>query len=84
MREVYSEDKIFFNSVTPFIFKPVLKENFPEIEEVVTINKRNFLVGDSDNRKDEEISIISSTFFEVFDFELNQGNTSNPLALQII
>jgi len=79
LKEVYGEDQIFFNSSTPIIFEKVLEENFGEIETVMQYNKRSYLVGEGDDRYNENVGIISPEFFKVFDFELVRGNTTNPL-----
>ncbi|MEQ8928107.1 MAG: ABC transporter permease [Fulvivirga sp.] len=79
VKEVYGEDKVFFNSVTPFIFKPVLEENFEEFEHVVQINRINLLMGEVNNRFNENAAAISPEFFEVFDFTIVRGNKEKPL-----
>jgi len=80
LKEIYNEDKIFFSSNTPLVFLPTLKENFAEFEEVIQLDYRNFLIGDGHDRTEESVAIISPEFFNVFDFEVVQGNKSNPLA----
>lgn len=79
LKEVYSEDKIFFSSTTPIIFEKVLEDNFEEIETVVQFDTGNYLVGEGDDRYNESVGIISPEMFTVFDFELIKGNTSAPL-----
>lgn len=78
LKEVYAEDKIFFNSVTPLIFENILEENFDEFETVVQFDKINYLVGRGEERTDEPIGILSPEFFEVFDFEIISGNRDRP------
>jgi putative ABC transport system permease protein len=78
LKEIYEEDKIFFNAITPLRFMPLLSDNFDEFEEVVQINVNNFLVGEGNNRDDEPIAIISPAFFKVFDFKIVKGNSSAP------
>lgn len=79
LKEVYAEDQIFFNAVTPLIFEKVLEDNFGEIETVVQFNKRSYLVGEGEERFNENVGIVSPEFFKVFDFELVNGNTTSPL-----
>lgn len=79
LKEVYGEDQIFFNSVTPIIFEKVLEDNFGEVETVVQLGNRSYLVGEGEERFNENVSIISPEFFNVFDFELVKGNTTSPL-----
>ncbi|MEL7001931.1 MAG: ABC transporter permease [Bacteroidota bacterium] len=78
LKEVYSEDKVFFNSNTPLIFEQVLEDNFAEIETAIQFNRRSYLVGEGENRINESVAIISPEFFDVFDFELVKGNTTEP------
>jgi putative ABC transport system permease protein len=79
LKEVYAEDQIFFNSSTPIIFETVLEENFGEIETVVQFNKRSYLVGEGEERFNENVGIMSPEFFSVFDFKLVSGNITSPL-----
>lgn len=79
LKEVYSEDKIFFSSTTPIIFEKVLEDNFEEIETVVQFETGDYLVGEGNGRYNESVGIISPEIFTVFDFELVKGNTSAPL-----
>ncbi len=78
LKEVYAEDKIFFNSVTPLIFENTLGENFDEFEAVVQFDRINYLVGRGEDRNDEPVGILSPEFFEVFDFEIIAGNKDRP------
>ncbi|MGM5468819.1 ABC transporter permease [Flavobacteriaceae bacterium LMO-SS05] len=72
------EDQQFVNTITPIIMGPTLKANIPEIESscrvlglnpVVTLDQKDFT---------ENILMVDTNFFQVFDFELLQGNRSNP------
>ena len=58
-----------------------LKENYPFIEETVAINNFYRVEGTSDE-KIFEVSIIIATpsFFDLFDFKLNNNLLSNPLS----
>ena len=79
LKEVYAEDKIFFNSVTPLLFETLLEDNFDEIEAAVQFDRINYLVGRGEDRTNEPVAIISPEFFEVFDFTIVNGNKSEPL-----
>ena len=79
LKEVYAEDKVFFNSITPLIFEKTLEDNFGEIETVVQYDKISFLVGETEDRHNESIGVISPEFFSVFDFKVLKGNSENPL-----
>ena len=79
VKEVYAEDKIFFNSITPLVFEKALEENFGELERVVRFDKLSLLVGEGEDRENESVAIISPDFFEVFDFQIIDGNERDPL-----
>ncbi len=79
VKEDYGNDKVFFNSTTPLIFERILEENFPEVEKAITFVNNSYLVGEIPNRINEQVSIISPDLFEVFDFQINQGNQLSPL-----
>ncbi len=79
LKEVYAEDKIFFNSTTPIRFENLLEEHFGEVETAVQLLPQNYLVGRGDDRDNEVVTIVSPEFFEVFDFQLTKGNSSQPL-----
>ena len=79
LKEVYAEDKIFFNSETPLRFETLLENNFDEIEFGVQFDLNNYLVGTGEDRTDETVGIISPEFFDVFDFNISSGNTETPL-----
>ncbi len=79
LKEDYGNDKVFFNSVTPWIFETTLEDNFPEVQHAVQVNQGQFLVGRGENRLNEPVYIVSPEIFEVFDFELMEGNLQQPL-----
>jgi len=78
--ENYGDDRVFFNSTTPIRFEPLFEENFPEFEQVVQRSNHTLAIrrGDQD-WINEDVAIISPEFFKVFDFQLIDGNVSNPL-----
>ena len=60
---------------------PALANNLPEIEKMVRFTSpRSFLVQGGETRFQEDVVFIDSTVFEVFDFELLEGNPSKALA----
>jgi putative ABC transport system permease protein len=79
LKEDYGEGKIFFNSNTPLRFEALMEDNFPEVERTVQYIEEYFLVWRGENRIDEKVSVISPDFFEVFDFPVVRGSSSNPL-----
>jgi len=79
LKEVYAEDKIFFNSVTPLLFETLLEDNFDEIESAVQFDRNNYLVGRGEDRTNEPVAILSPEIFEVFDFIIVDGSKEIPL-----
>ncbi|MEQ9404892.1 MAG: ABC transporter permease [Cyclobacteriaceae bacterium] len=79
LKEDYGEGRIFFNSQTPLRFEEMFENNFPEVEKVVQYIEGTRLVGRGENRLSEKIAVISPDFFEVFDFQLIDGNQQQPL-----
>lgn len=79
LKEDYGEGQIFFNSQTPLRFESLFEENFPEVEKSVQYLEQSYLVGKGTNRINERVAIISPDFFEVFDFQIIEGNANRPL-----
>ncbi len=79
LKEDYGEGQIFFNSTTPLRFESLMEDNFPEVERTVQYIEENHLVGRGEGRIDEKVAVISPDFFEVFDFETINGNSTTPL-----
>ncbi len=73
-REDYGENEKFFNTVTPFPMGPALKENFAEVEHQVRINNIGSPVKVGENLFNEQITVAGQDFFELFDFEIINGN----------
>jgi putative ABC transport system permease protein len=73
-REDYGENEKFFNTVTPFPMGPALKDNFAEVENQVRINNIGSSVKVGENLFNEQITVAGQDFFEVFDFEIINGN----------
>ncbi len=82
LKEDYGEGQIFFNSQTPLRFEPLFEDNFPEVERTVQYIEQTYLVGRGEARISEQVSIISPDFFEVFDFQVIEGNKNNVLPTQ--
>jgi putative ABC transport system permease protein len=81
VQEDYGENEKFFNTVTPFPLGPVLKENFPEIEHEVRINRFVSLTQIEGEQFTDQITIVGKNFFDVFDFDL-YGDQSKAFADQ--
>ncbi len=76
--EDYGDGDIYFNTTTPFVLKPTLEQNIPEIELIARRFVFNSLVKGSESGESFSTSIqaIDSGFFSMFDFELVEGNSS--------
>jgi len=74
--EDYGEGDVYFNTVTPFVLKPTLEQNIPEVEQIARRYVFNDLVKSSDSDKSFSIFIqaVDSEFFSIFDFELLKGD----------
>ncbi|HSU27641.1 MAG TPA: ABC transporter permease, partial [Chitinophagaceae bacterium] len=68
----------FINTVTPLSMGPVLRATFPEVENECRIYPFAPLVRLDKNTFSEDTRMVDSTFFEMFDFPLLEGNRSNP------
>lgn len=73
-REDWGENQQFFNTLTPLPMGPALKENFPEVMNHVRIVPVSAQVKMEDYQFNEKVLIGGQDFFEVFDFELMEGN----------
>jgi len=81
LHEDYGDGKEFFNSTTPVRFESFFKENFPEFEQVVQFRPRTFPVRlNEQDWINESVAIISPELFQVFDFDLIDGQISNPFS----
>jgi len=79
LKEDYGEGRIFYNSTTPLRFEEMFENNFPEVEKAVQYIEQQRLVGRGENRINEKVAMISPDFFDVFDFEVLEGNERSPL-----
>ena len=77
--EDYGGEKIFFNSVSPYILVPTMTETFPEIEKAIRYGAFTDLVRNGDQSFSETISTADPGFFKIFDFKLLRGQTDNVL-----
>ncbi|HEY2726647.1 MAG TPA: ABC transporter permease, partial [Parafilimonas sp.] len=79
---VWQEEKFqgqnFVNTVTPIPMGPAMKSSFPEVEAMCRVYQTNTLVKPGNNSFNENITMVDSTLFKIFDFKLLQGNPGNP------
>jgi|AntRauTorckE6833_2_1112554.scaffolds.fasta_scaffold00543_13 putative ABC transport system permease protein len=78
VHEDYGNDEIYFNSVTPYPLATTLGENIAEVEQTTRFYNFSNLVKrpDQSESTSETISIVDPAFFEMFDFEVINGNVS--------
>ena len=72
-REDYGPDEQFFYTSTPFPMGPALKDNIPEVEAHVRINKVGAQVRIGSELYAETLNVVDRDFFKVFDFEVVKG-----------
>jgi len=72
------EGQDFVNTVTPLSMGTVMQQTFEEIESTCRVFAMNRLVKVNQNSFSEDIRMVDSTFFQMFDFELTVGNINNP------
>jgi putative ABC transport system permease protein len=79
-REDWGENQQFESATTPFPMGPALKENLPEVEAQVRINKINTQVRVGDQQFNDVVNIVGQDFFRVFDFKIEKGEGENVLS----
>ncbi len=72
--------KEFVNTVTPIPAAPSIQAAFPEVAGVSRVFNFNTLVKSGDRSFGENINMVDTAFFSLFDFELIQGNKTKPFA----
>jgi putative ABC transport system permease protein len=80
---VYSTEvsgQAIINTCTPFPMGPALKDQLQEVEHMSRVSKLNTQVKTDTQVFSEFITITSSSFLDIFDFEVVQGNREMALA----
>ena len=75
--EEFYQGEIFTNTVTPIPLGPVLQDNLAEIESTCRVFAFNSLVKHNNTKFNELVNMVDSTFFNIFDFELKEGNVQS-------
>src|ERR1700689_2250638 len=73
-----ADGREFINTVTPLPMGPCLKNTFPEVEAMSRVYSFNTLISLGNNSFNENITMVDSSLFKMFDFRLLQGNRDNP------
>src|SRR6266850_3494868 len=72
------EDQSFVNTVTPLSMAGVMQRSFPEIESTCRVFNLTPMVRIEQNSFSEDLRMVDSTFFQMFAFDLLQGDRNNP------
>jgi putative ABC transport system permease protein len=79
-RELFRDQLYSRWPVTSGLYKQALINDIPEIENAVRFWRRNFTITDKNNNSHRQESYASdNSIFEIFDFNLVEGNTSQAL-----
>ena len=78
--EHYGPKEDFVGTTTPVSMVGVLKEHYPEIEDGSRVHRFNALVKRNAIEFNEAVRAVDPSFFNIFDFELIQGNTTTPFS----
>ena len=73
------QGEVFFNTVTPVVLAGVLEDNFPEVEATLQYIQINNLVKKGSEVSQEPVHVITPSVFEIFDFELLEGDPAGAL-----
>lgn len=68
----------FINTVTPVPMAAAIQSSFPEVELTCRVFVFNTLIKIGNNSFNENITMVDSTLFKIFDFKMMQGNPNNP------
>lgn len=72
------EGEIFRNTATPIPLGPLLSNNLPEAEIVTRVTDISAPIKHNANTFNYPVTMVDSTFFNIFDFELLKGDRQNP------
>jgi len=72
------EGQDFINTITPLATGPAMRASFPEIENECRVYAFNPIVKVDQSSFSEDVRMVDSTFFQLFDFGLAEGNRNNP------
>jgi putative ABC transport system permease protein len=76
--EEHYQGQVFTNTVTPIPLGPVLQAHLPEVGSTCRVAALNTLVKYGNNTFNDPVNIVDSSFFDLFDFNLKEGNIKNP------
>ena len=76
--EEHYQGQVFTNVVTPIPLGPVLQAHLPEVGSTCRVAALNTLVRNNNNTFNDPVNMVDSSFFNLFDFHLKEGNIKNP------
>lgn len=82
VREHYDDQDDIIDINTPLPLAGALQESFPEIESTCRVFNIVPLVKIGEQSFTEDIRMVDSSFFRIFDFALLEGNRENPFPNQ--
>ena len=78
---VWQDEKVqgeeFINTVTGVPMGPAIQSGFPEVESMCRVFRFNTLIENGSNSFNENITMVDSTLFKMFDFKLLRGDRNN-------
>lgn len=78
--EEHYQGELFRNTVTPIPLVPVLQAGLPEVEAACRVASLNPAIKYKNNIFNDDVNMVDSSFFQVFDFPLIEGSTKDPFA----
>lgn len=72
------EGQDFINTSTPLVMASALQTNYPEVAATCRVYAMTPIIKLGDQSFSEDIRMVDSTFFQLFDFKLLRGDRSNP------
>ena len=78
VKEHYEDQDDIIDMVTPLPLAGALQAGFPEIESTCRVFNLNSLVKTGEQSFSEDIRMVDSSFFRIFDFTLVEGSRENP------
>ena len=72
------EGEEFINTFTPVSAATVIQSTIPEVEKICRVYPSAPLITVNDKVFTDQLRMVDSTFFQVFDFKLKTGNPANP------
>ncbi|HBX66355.1 MAG TPA: hypothetical protein DEG32_09415, partial [Balneolaceae bacterium] len=76
--ETTPDQRVLANTATPVILSPTIQDNIPEVEHITYLFNFNNLVKtvQKPEAQSEGVLVVNDDFFQMFDFELLQGDKS--------